>query len=112
MIHFIVATSSESKLLIKKLKLKKINSSSGFDFFFNDDFSITITGLGKINSALGVTHTFFKFKSLSNNIWINIGLAGHEKEKIGKLILVDKIYDHETKKSMYPFFVKNYKIKS
>jgi len=111
MIHFIVATSSESKLLIKKLKLKKINSSSGFDFFFNDDFSITITGLGKINSALGVTHTFFKFKGLLNNIWINIGLAGHEKEKIGTLVLVDKIYDHETQKSMYPFFIKDYKIK-
>ena len=111
MIHFIVATSSESKLIIKKLKLKKIQPSSGFDFFYNDSFSMTITGLGKINSALGVAHTFFKFKSLSNNILINIGLAGHEREKIGTLILVDKIYDYETQKSMYPFFVKNYKIK-
>ncbi|MAI60714.1 MAG: hypothetical protein CMM92_06820 [Rickettsiales bacterium] len=111
MIHFIVATSSESKLIIKKLKLKKIQPSSGFDFFYNDNFSMTITGLGKINSALGVAHTFFKFKNLSNNIWINIGLAGHEKEKIGTLILVDKIYDDETKKSMYPFFIKDYKIK-
>ena len=111
MIHFIVATSSESRLIIKKLKLKKIQPSSGFDFFYNDSFSMTISGLGKINSALGVAHTFFKFKGLSNNIWINIGLAGHEREKIGTLILVDKIYDFETQKSMYPFFVKNYKIK-
>ena len=111
MIHFIVATSFESKLIIKKLKLKKIKPSSGFDFFYNDNFSMTITGLGKINSALGVAHTFFKFKSLSNNIWINIGLAGHEKEKIGTLVLVDKIYDYETQRSIYPFFVKNYKIK-
>ena len=111
MIHFIVATSSESKLIIKKLKLKKVKPSSGFDFFYNDNFSITITGLGKVNSALGVAHTFFKFKGLSNNIWINIGLAGHEKEKIGTLVFVDKIYDYETQKSMYPFFVKNYKIK-
>ena len=111
MIHFIVATSSESKLIVKKLNLKKINSSSGFDFFYNENFSLTITGLGKINSALGVAHTFFKFKGLSNNVWINIGLAGHEKEKIGTLILVDKIYDKETQKSMYPFFFKNYKIK-
>ena len=109
MIHFIVATSPESTLIIKKLKLKKIQPSSGFDFFYNDSFSMTITGLGKINSALGVAHTFFKFKGLSNNVWINIGLAGHEKEKIGTLILVDKIYDYETQKSMYPFFVKNYK---
>jgi len=111
MIHFIVATSSESKFIIKKLKLKKIKPSSGFDFFYNDNFSLTITGLGKINSALGVAHTYFKFKGLSNNIWINIGLAGHKEEKIGTLILIDKIYDHETQKSMYPFFVKNYKIK-
>ena len=111
MIHFIVATSPESTLIIKKLKLKKILPSSGYDFFYNNGFSMTITGLGKINSALGVAHTFFKFKGLSNNIWINIGLAGHEKEKIGTLTLVDKIYDYETQKSMYPFFVKDYKIK-
>ena len=81
-------------------------------FFFHNNFSLTITGLGKINSAIGVTHTFFKFKGLLNNIWINIGLAGHEKEKIGKLILVDKIFDHETQKSFYPFFIKNYGIKN
>ena len=62
---------------------------------FSDDPAI-VGGLGKINSALGVAHTFFKFKGLSNNIWINIGLAGHEREKIGTLILVDKIYDFET----------------
>ena len=91
--------------------LKKINPTSGFDFFYNDNYSLTITGLGKINSALGVTHTFYKFKSFSNNIWINIGLAGHKKEKIGTLVLVDKICDHETQKSMYPFFVRDYKIK-
>ena len=80
MIHFIVATWPESKILIKKLKLKKINPSSGFEFFYNDDFSITITGLGKINSALGVTHTFFKFKGLLNNIWINIGLGSRKRK--------------------------------
>ena len=42
---------------------------------------MTITGLGKINSALGVAHTFLNLRGLSNNIWINIGLAGHEKRK-------------------------------
>ena len=40
-----------------------------------------------------------------NNVFI---VLGHEKEKIGKLILVDKIFDHETQKSFYPFFIKNY----
>ena len=103
MIHFIVATSSESKLIIKKLKLKKIKPSSGFDFFYNDNFSITITGLGKINSALGVAHTFFKFKGLSNNIWINIGLAGHKYLKVGDICTINKITDNETKKIFFPF---------
>ncbi len=111
MIHFIIATSPESNLLIKKLKLKKVNSTPGFDLFFHDNFSLTITGLGKVNSALGVAHTFYKFRSCFNNIWINIGLAGHKKEKIGTLALVDKIFDYETQKSMYPFFIKNYEIK-
>ena len=55
MIHFIVATSSEGKLIIKKLKLKKKQPSSGFDFFYNNGFSMTITGLGKISFNEDIT---------------------------------------------------------
>ena len=111
MIHIIVATNFEAKPLIENFDLKKIFPSKPFDIFIKDNISLTVTGIGKINTALGIAHTFFMFEKQYNNIWINIGLAGHEREKIGTLILVDKIYDYETQKSMYPFFVKNYKIK-
>lgn len=109
MIHLIVATQLEANPLIKSFDLKKNISEGDFDFFSNDKYSLTITGIGKINSAIGVTHTFFKFKK-KNNIWINIGFAGIDKYKIGNLYLVNKVTDNDTKKSLYPIFITDHKI--
>ncbi|MBD23366.1 MAG: hypothetical protein CL572_06895 [Alphaproteobacteria bacterium] len=111
MIHFIVATSSEAKTLIDFYKLKKKKTISNYLIYNNDIVSLTISGIGKINSAMSITHTFYEFNQQKNNIWINIGIAGHKKEKIGCIFLVDKIIDDETKKKKYPFIVDNCQIK-
>ena len=63
MIHIIVATDFEAKPLIQSFDLKKIFPSKSFDIFSNGNISLTVTGIGKINAALGVAHTFFMFKS-------------------------------------------------
>ena len=76
MIHIIVATDFEAKPLIQNFDLKKIFPSKSFDIFSNGNISLTVTGIGKINAALGVAYTFFMFKKQYNNIWINIGFAG------------------------------------
>ena len=47
---------------------------------------------------MSVVQTFYEFEQQKNNIWINFGIAGHKKEKIGNIFLVDKIVDNETKK--------------
>ena len=54
---------------------------------------------------MGITHTFHEFNQQKNNIWINLGIAGHKKEKIGNIFLIDKITDDETKKTMYPLYL-------
>ena len=111
MINFVTATISEARALIEEYKLKKDINSNNFQLFCNEKYSLIVSGIGKINSALSVSHTFFKLNQKSNNIWINIGIAGHINEKIGKLILVNKVIDNGTKESFYPFFSRNYSIK-
>ncbi len=111
MIHFVTATISEARPLIEEYKLKKDINSNNFQLFCSEKYSLIVSGIGKINSALSVSHTFFKLNQKLNNIWINIGIAGHINEKIGKLILVNKVIDNESNKSFYPFFSRNYSLK-
>ena len=60
------------------------------------------SGIGKVNAAIGVTQTYFYFNQ-DNNVWINIGLAGHKDLKIGKICSINKISDNETNKDFFPF---------
>ena len=107
MIHFIVATPSEARPLIEFFKLKKKDSISNFIFFVNDDISLTISGIGKLNSAMSVAHTFCEFNKVKNNIWINFGISGHINHNIGKVFLINKIIDKETNYKFFPHIIKN-----
>ncbi len=102
MIHFIVATDSEARPVIDLFKLKKFLSSKVI-IYNNKEISVTITGIGKLNSAIGVTQTFYEFSKVINSCWINLGLAGHKAYKLGKIFSVKKIQDTEDMKSYYPY---------
>ena len=103
MIHFLVATNSEARPLIDLFKLKKKKDLKQTFIYSNQNTSLTITGIGKINAAIGVTETYFYYNQKNNNIWINIGLAGHKDLKIGDICAVNKISDNETNKDFFPF---------
>ena len=111
MIHFIVATNSEARPIVNFYNLKKKKTIANFVIYKNNSISLTVSGIGKINTSMGITHTFHEFNQQKNNIWINLGIAGHKKEKIGNIFLIDKITDDETKKTIYPFIFDNCKIK-
>ncbi len=101
MIHLIVATHYEARPLIKIFNLKKINSN--LKIYENNEVSLTISGIGKINSAVSVVQTFYEFKKKYDNIWINIGLAGHRSLEIGDISLVNKIKDKSSQKTFFTF---------
>ena len=107
MIHFIVATTSEARPLIDFFRLRKKESISNFIFFFNDNISLTISGIGKINAAMSVAHTYYEFNKIKNNVWINFGIAGHINHKIGEIFLINKIVDKETNFNYFPYIIKN-----
>ena len=111
MIHFIVATLSEGRPLIDFFNLKISNNNNIFKIYHSTDISLTISGIGKLNSAMSVIKTFFDFNKQKNNIWINLGLAGHKNYNIGDLFLVNKIEDSSSNKIYYPF-VAHSKLKS
>ena len=103
MIHIITATNPEAKFFINYLKLKKINSIKEFQIYFNEKFSLTISGIGKINSAISVCTTYHELGKIKNNCWINIGIAGHSSSIVGELFIINKIIDSASLKNYYPY---------
>ncbi len=110
MIHFIVATIKEARPLIDFYKLKKNNNSCEFQIFQNNNISLTVSKIGKVSSALSVSHTFFELGKKKNQIWINFGLAGIKNMDIGKLFLVNKIIDFDSSKLFFPFIKSNFEL--
>ena len=106
MIHFVVATNSEARPLIDIFKLKKIKNSKQTFIYSSQEISLTISGIGKVNAAIGVTETYYYYNQKNDNIWINIGLAGHKYLKVGDICTINKITDNETKKNIFPFINK------
>ena len=107
MLHFVIATYTEAVPIIKYYKLKQINRITPFNIFVdkNSDVSLIISGIGKVASSSAVSFLYCIFKQKKNSIWINIGIAGFGKGKIGEIFLVNKITDHITKKNYYPSIV-------
>lgn len=103
MIHIITATNSEAKFFINYLDLKRINSIKEFQVYFNEKFSLTVSGIGKINSAISVCSTYHELGEIKNNCWINIGIAGHASSIIGELFIINKIIDSTSLKTYYPY---------
>ena len=79
MIHIITATNSEAKFFINYLKLKRINSIKEFQIYFNDKFSLTVSGIGKVNSAISVCSTYHELGRVKNNCWININYSYYNR---------------------------------
>lgn len=113
MIHLVLATHIEAKPVISYFKLKRLMHISEYQVFINNDksISLTISGIGKVFSACSVIFTYSLFKRQKNNIWINIGIAGHNDLEIGEISLVNKINDLSSKKSWYPSIVFNHNFK-
>ena len=101
-----MATSSEAMSLIDLCKVKKIKSLKQTFIYSNHEISLTISGIGKVNAAIGVTQTYYYYNQKNDNIWINIGLAGHKYLKVGDICTINKITDNETKKIIFPFINK------
>tara|TARA_B100000989_G_scaffold299018_1_gene292016 strand:+ start:8330 stop:9121 length:792 start_codon:yes stop_codon:yes gene_type:complete len=112
MLHLLIATHTEAKPLIDNFKLKK-KKFDEFSIYWNKNknISLTITGIGKVNSASSVSYTASIFGFEKNNIWLNIGICGHKNFKIGDIFLVNKTMDRASTKVWFPSINIDTKIK-
>ncbi|WP_333877083.1 phosphorylase family protein [Methylobacter sp.] len=101
-IFIYAALPCEAKPLIEHFKLKKNTTVQPFAVYFSQDICLTVTGLGKSAMAAGLAYTQALFASVEHPVLVNIGIAGHIDHALGRLFLIDKITDVDSRKSYYP----------
>jgi len=106
MINFVVALACEAKPLIQALKLKNVANYANFPLYENDEFRLIITGIGKLNAATATSYLAGLNESEKNNVWLNVGIAGHQDANIGSPMLANKIIDGGSGLNWYPIFIR------
>ena len=101
-IFFYTALPSEAKPIVDYFRLKKDTRFTPFAIYANDDVCLTVTGIGKNAMSAGVAYTQALFSSDSNQVFLNIGIAGHRSHTLGSLFLAHKITDFESQRIHYP----------
>lgn len=102
MIHITTALACEARPLIEHYNLKTIMTSDVFKIYASDDVRLIITGIGKISAAAATSYLHAYFSCKKNNVWLNIGIAGHPVLDVGTGVLAHKITDNNSGRSWYP----------
>lgn len=83
----------EAKSIIEKLNLKQ-SQKKPFKMYENEQITLIISGIGKINSAIATTYAFNSHESL-----YNFGICGAKKDiEISKMCSIKSIIDKSTDK--------------
>lgn len=104
MIHFFCALSCEAQPLIQHFKLDELKQFDLFRLYQSKDkqFSLVITGIGKLNAASAVSYHHACFNTSIADTWLNIGVAGHANIPVGEARLINKITEQQNNACWYP----------
>lgn len=110
MINFVIALYAEAKPVIDYLGLKKLQAWQPFPIYASERYHLIVSGVGRCNSAAATAWLASLTNSDhadSNDVWLNLGIAGHSVEPLGKMMCCHKITEQSTTKSWYPVQIKS-----
>lgn len=91
MLYIVTALKSEAQAFVEKYKLTKTNSH-GYTIFEDEKLMVIVSGVGVESAKKTVSFLLKNFTISDNDIFINIGICGANKEyKIGALIAIGSI---------------------
>lgn len=93
MIHFFCAFMAEAQPIKDHFRIHQKETTSLFQCFSdkNRQYSLTITGAGKLNAAAGAAFAQSHFGIKKSAICLNVGIAGHKDLATGEAVFIDKI---------------------
>ena len=102
MIHFVVALLPEAKPLIEHYDLKPVSGPHPFKIYTGKNTHLVISGIGKTKALEAAQYLQTFSGNKRNQIWINIGIAGHAEYALGEAVLAHKITDEASSKNWFP----------
>lgn len=95
-INLLMALSPEAKPINRHLGLLRDNRHDQYRLYRNDHISLVISGLGLHHAAAATDWLHSVNDHRQDDIWINIGIAGHPSHPVGEIFQASRIEDMET----------------
>ena len=104
MLHIICALKHEARLIIERYQLVHDGAALTFTTYSNKDkgISLTVTGVGKQAAAEGTQFAADFHEAREHDAWLNIGIAGHRNQPIGKPLLASRVTEAQERQIWYP----------
>ena len=100
--RLVTALTPEAAPLIEHYRLEKVNSSSMFPLYRNDTIYLVVSGIGKTLAAAATAYLHAMSGELPNQLFLNIGIAGHRRAITGVPRVASRITDQSTGQTWYP----------
>lgn len=102
MLYIVMAFYAEAAPLIEAMQLKRSKEETVYDTFQdeNRDVVLILTGVGKLQAAVAVSHICTKYRLGKEDFLLHIGSAAGAE--IGNVYVINRIQDKETKHFYYP----------
>ena len=101
-LNLVVALPAEAKPIVAHYQLKRMQPEYGFPVYRREALSLVVSGVGKANSAAATAHLHAVNHFQKDEVWLNVGIAGHAHRSIGDVLLAHQIVDHASGQCWYP----------
>ncbi len=103
MLRFVVALEPEARPLIERYRLERDREPGAFKIFRRrDDAALVVSGIGKAAAAAATSYLHLAAGGQADNLWLNVGIAGHGTRPVGEALLAHKVHDRAAGRSWYP----------
>jgi hypothetical protein len=101
--NIVTALQCEADPLIDRFDLSGVAPSAPFQMYRNDSMRLIISQPGPASAAAAAGYLAGReLDDESEDVWLNIGIAGHPDRAVGEAVYAGKIINAETDEAWYP----------
>ncbi len=102
MIYYAMALYPEAQPFIWQMNLKKRAEETHLQIFENEETCLVITGVGEVQAAAAVAYLLARRPPKAQDLLVNVGVCGSERQPLGTCYLCNKIVEQTTGRTFYP----------
>jgi len=103
-VNLVVAMGCEAAPLLRALALRSLPVEGGFRAWCDDAHETFLlqAGIGRVHAAAGVATLQELSGHPACSAWLNVGIAGHPEEEIGRVLVAESVHEEAGGRVHYP----------